>query len=162
MHAGKLPTIARLGTMFERTADVRDEDDLNDVLEDVCRTIAELVGYRAVVVNVYRPAFDDMLTAAAVGSEESVSQLVGRSSPRETWAPLLNERFERRGAYFVPGGDFDWEAVGLESYVPAIEASQDPNAWTAEDALFVPLRDPKGLLIGVISVDEPETAAPSH
>ena len=96
--------IARLGTMFERTAHVRDQRDLEDVLEDVCRTIAELLGYRAVVVNVYRPAFDDMLTSAAVGSQESVSQLVGKSSPRETWVPLLDERFERRGAYFVPRG----------------------------------------------------------
>ena len=155
MRTDKLPMIARLGTMFERTADVRDQKDLEDVLEDVCRTIADLLGYRAVVVNVYRPAFDDMLTSAAVGSEESVLELVGKSSPRETWVPLLDERFRRRGAYFVPGGEFDWE--GFDSYVPRIEASEDPDAWTAEDALFVPLRDPKGLLIGVISVDEPET-----
>jgi diguanylate cyclase (GGDEF)-like protein len=143
--------------MFERTALVRDEADLQEVLEDVCRTIGELLGYRAVVVNVYRPAFDDMLTSAAVGSEESVKELVGKSSPRETWVPLLNERFARRGAYFVAGGEFDWEGMGVESYVPRIAPSDDPNAWTAEDALFVPLRDPKGLLIGVISVDEPES-----
>ena len=113
-----LPTIARLGMMFERTALVRDETDLQEVLEDVCRTIAELLGYRAVVVNVYRPAFDDMLTSAAVGSEDSVKELVGKSSPRETWVPLLDERFERRGAYFVPGGEFDWEGLGVHSYVP--------------------------------------------
>jgi GAF domain-containing protein len=143
--------------MFERTALVRDEADLQEVLEDVCRTIGELLGYRAVVVNVYRAAFDDMHTSAAVGSEESVKELVGKSSPRETWVPLLDERFARRGAYFVPGGEFDWEGLGVESYVPRIAPSDDPNAWTAEDALFVPLRDPKGLLIGVISVDEPES-----
>ncbi len=41
--------------------------------------------------------------------------------------------------------------------MPDIEPSDDPDAWTAEDALFVPLRDAKGELIGVISVDEPET-----
>src|SRR5215207_7995925 len=157
MRTGRLPMIARLGTMFERTADVRDQRDLEEVLEDVCRTIAELLGYRAVVVNVYRPAFDDMLTSAAVGSEEAVRELVGKSSPRETWVPLLDERFQRRGAYFVPGGEFDWEGLGVESYVPRIAASEEPDAWTAEDALFVPLRDPKGLLIGVISVDEPDT-----
>jgi diguanylate cyclase (GGDEF)-like protein len=143
--------------MFERTALVRDQADLQEVLEDVCRTIAELLGYRSVVVNVYRAAFDDMLTSAGVGSEEAMSHLVGRSSPRETWVPLLDERFERRGAYFVPAGQFDWEGMGIESYVPRMSASDDPNAWTAEDALFVPLRDPKGLLIGVVSVDEPET-----
>jgi diguanylate cyclase (GGDEF)-like protein len=136
---------------------VRDEQDLQVVLEDVCRTIAELLGYRAVVVNVYRPAFDDMLTAAAVGSAESIAALVGRSSPAETWHPLLARRFERRGAYFVPGEEFDWDALGADSYVPDVEPSDDPDAWAAEDALFVPLRDPGGGLIGVLSVDEPET-----
>ncbi len=138
--------------MFERTALVRDEADLQEVLEDVCETIAELLGYRAVVVNVYRPAFDDMLTSAAVGSEDSVKELVGKSSPRSTWVPLLDARFERRGAFFVPGGEFDWDGMGVHSYVPRIAPSEDPDAWTAEDALFVPLRDPKGLLIGVVTV----------
>ena len=36
MRAGKLPTIARLGKMFERSALVRDEADLHEVLKDVC------------------------------------------------------------------------------------------------------------------------------
>jgi diguanylate cyclase (GGDEF)-like protein len=153
----KLKTISRLGTMFERTALVRAEEDLSEVLEDVCRTIGELVGYRAVVVNVYRPAFDDMITSAAIGSDDSVTRLLGKSSPRESWVPLLDERFARRGAYFVPGGAFDWDGMGIDSYVPRIPPSEDPDAWSAEDALFVPLRDPKGLLIGVISVDEPES-----
>jgi diguanylate cyclase (GGDEF)-like protein len=157
MAASKVDTLARLGTMFERTATVRDERDLQLVLEDVCRTIGALLGYGAVVVNVYRPAFDDMLTAAAVGSEQSVETLVGASSPAETWYPLLAERFERRGAYFVPGDEFDWDELGVETYVPDIEPSDDPNAWRAEDALFVPLNDAAGELIGVISVDEPET-----
>ncbi len=157
MAANELTALARLGAVFERTASVRDEQDLEVVLKDVCAAIAELLGYGAAVVNVYRPAYDDMLTAAAVGSAASVDALVGRSSPADTWHPLLAERFERRGAYFVPGDEFDWDSLGADTYVPDIEPSDDPNAWTAEDALFVPLRDEKGGLMGVISVDEPET-----
>ncbi|MET0973058.1 MAG: diguanylate cyclase [Thermoleophilaceae bacterium] len=157
MTADNLKTLARLGAIFERTASVRDEHDLQVVLEDLCEAISELLGYRAVVVNVYRPAYDDMLAAAAVGSEEGVKALVGRASPAETWHPLLADRFERGGAYFVPGDEFDWEALGADSFVPDIEPSDHPDAWTAEDALFVPLHDAKGGLIGVISVDEPET-----
>ena len=157
MAASELTTLARLGAVFERTVSVRNEQDLEIVLQDLCAAISELLGYGAVVVNVYRPAFDDMLTAAAVGSAASVEALVGRSSPAETWYPLLAERFERRGAYFVPGDEFDWDSLGADTYVPDIEPSDDPNAWTAEDALFVPLHDAKGGLIGVISVDEPET-----
>ena len=149
--------LARLGAMFERTASVRGCKDLQIVLEDVCRTIADVLGYRAVVMNLYRPAFDDMFTAAAVGSEESIELLVGRTSPIETWTPLLADRFERRGAYFVPGDEFDWDELGVHTYVPDIEPTNDPEAWQAEDALFVPLHDTDGELLGIVSVDEPET-----
>jgi diguanylate cyclase (GGDEF)-like protein len=157
MPANQLATLARLGAMFERTASVRDQRDLQVVLEDLCGAISELLGYRTVVVNVYRPAFDDFLTAAAVGSEESVEALVGHSNPADVWHPLLAECFERRGAYFVPGDEFDWDKLGADSFVPDIPPSEDPDAWTAEDALFVPLHDARGALIGVISVDEPQT-----
>ena len=168
MPACTLAVLARLGAMFERTASVRDDADLQEVLQDVARAIGEVLGYRAVVINVYRSAFDDMLTAAAVGSDESLHALLGTISPQDTWTPLLNERFRRslfsqlipkgrEGAYFVPDGDFDWDALGVDTYVPDLEPPDDPNAWLPGDALFVPLRDARDQLLGVISVDEPET-----
>jgi diguanylate cyclase (GGDEF)-like protein len=153
-----LAVLPRLGAMFERTASVRDESDLQEVLEDVARTIGDVLGYRSVVVNVYRAAFDDMLTAAAVGSDELLEQLLGTHSPRETWMPLLADRYRRSGgAYFVPDGEFDWDSVDAPTYVPELEPSDDPDAWLPGDALFVPLRDSRHQLLGVISVDEPDT-----
>jgi diguanylate cyclase (GGDEF)-like protein len=153
-----IAVLAQLRTMFERTASVRDDDDLHEVLEDVARAIGEVLGYRVVVINRYRAAFDDMITATAVGASESVHELVGTISPRNTWTPLLAERFRRReGAYFVPDGEFDWDALGVETYVPDLDPSDDPNAWLAGDAMFVPLWDTRHQLLGVISVDEPKT-----
>jgi diguanylate cyclase (GGDEF)-like protein len=149
--------LSRLGSMFERTASVRGEADLQEVLQDVAHAIGDLLGYRAVVVNVYRPAFDDMFTAAVIGSEDSREKLLGTSSPNETWTPLLEERFERRGAYFIPDGEFDWDSLGVNTYVPDLPLSDDPDAWLSGDALFVPLRDGRGDVLGVISVDEPES-----
>ena len=61
--------LARLGTIFERTASVATTPSSHEVLDDVARAIGEVLGYRAVVINIYRYAFDDMLTAAAVGSD---------------------------------------------------------------------------------------------
>ena len=152
-----LAMLARLGVTFERTASVRDAGDLQEVLQDVAGAIGEVLGYRAVVVNVYRPAYDDMLTAAAVGSPESMEQLLGKSSPNDTWTPMFAPRFERGGAYFLPDGEFDWDALGIETFVPELPESQDPDAWLPGDALFVPLRDGRANILGVISVDEPET-----
>ncbi|MEA2332763.1 MAG: hypothetical protein QOH58_2901 [Thermoleophilaceae bacterium] len=158
MSSSILPVLARLGTVFERTATVRGESDLREVLDDVALAIGEVLGYRAVVINIYRAAFDDMLTATAVGSEDAVRQLVGTISPHHTWTPLLSDRFQRRdGAYFVADGEFDWDSLGADTYVPDLEPSDDPDAWLPGDALFVPLRDARQQLLGVISVDEPET-----
>jgi GAF domain-containing protein len=157
VNTQSLTVIGRLGAMFERTASVRGDEDLQHVLWQVARTISEALGYRAVVVNIYRPAFDDMFTAAAVGSDDSIQALLGQTSLRETWMPLLSPRFERRGCYFVPAEDFDWDQIPGRTYVPDIEPSSDPDAWCADDALFVPLRGAGGKLLGVVSVDEPET-----
>ena len=57
----------------------------------------------------------------------------------------------------MPDGEFDWDALDAATYVPDLEPNDDPNAWLAGDALFVPLRDARHQLLGVISVDEPET-----
>ena len=45
----------------------------------------------------------------------------------------------------------------METYVPQLPESDDPDAWLPGDALFVPLRDGRGNILGAISVDEPET-----
>src|SRR5206468_12826083 len=70
-------------------------------------------------------------------------------------AVLLNERFARRGAYYVPAGSVDWDSLG-PSYTPAGERQAHPDAWDPEDALFVPMRDGDGNLLGMISVDRSE------
>ena len=57
----------------------------------------------------------------------------------------------------MPDGEFDWDSLGVETYVPVFEPSDDPDAWLPGDALFVPLYDARHQLLGVISVDEPET-----
>jgi diguanylate cyclase (GGDEF)-like protein len=48
----------------------------------------------------------------------------------------------------------DWTSLG-PSFVPQGSRSCHPDAWDPEDALFVPMRDQRGLLLGIISVDEP-------
>ena len=43
------------------------------------------------------------------------------------------------------------------TYVPDIEAPTGPGGWHPEDALFVPMRHSDGHLLGILSVDEPNT-----
>ena len=71
------------------------------------------------------------------------------------WLVALHERFERRGAYFVPHGAIDWDdpAHGAR-YVPELH-SDVHDAWVPGDELFVPCRHSDGHLLGIISVGEP-------
>jgi diguanylate cyclase (GGDEF)-like protein/putative nucleotidyltransferase with HDIG domain len=129
--------------------------DLEPVLRAVARTTAASLGYRTVVINLYRPAWDDLHTVVVEGSAEARRLLLGQTSTADDWVDLLDARFERRGAFLIEHGAFDWSADRLTTYIPPCEASSDPGAWHPEDALFVPLRSGAGELLGILSVDEP-------
>jgi diguanylate cyclase (GGDEF)-like protein/putative nucleotidyltransferase with HDIG domain len=81
--------------------------------------------------------------------------LLGQTSSTADWADLLDPRFERRGAYHVKDGEYDWSQDPLTTWVPKGTSSADPDAWSPEDALFVPLRSAAGEVLGILSVDEP-------
>ena len=149
-----LPTISPLRGLVEVTRLLRAREDLPALLEAVARTIGESLGYRTVAVNLYRPQWDDFEVTTVYGKEEAKAVLLGHARPGGDWTVLLAERFEHRGAYVVPSGAVDWDSLG-PSYLPEGERSCHPDAWDPEDALFVPMRDQRGLLLGIISVDEP-------
>lgn len=137
-------------------AALRAGPDLAETLERVAASVAATLGVATVAINLYRPAFHDFETVAVHGADEACRTLIGSRSPAEVWAQLIDDRFERRGAYFIPAGAAVWENETL-SYTPPIPPSSDPDAWRAEDALFVPLRSLAGAVLGVLSVDEPQT-----
>ena len=149
-----LPTISPLRGLVEVTRLLRAREDLPALLEAVVRTIGESLGYRTVAVNLYRPQWDDFEVTTVYGNEEAKAVLLGQARPGDDWTVLLAEHFEHRGAYVVPSGAVDWDSLG-PSYVPEGGRACHPDAWDPEDALFVPMRDQRGLLLGIISVDEP-------
>src|SRR5205814_9771308 len=67
----------------------------------------------------------------------------------------LAPRFERRGAFLVPAGEYDWSAVPGRRYVPDVDESGPANAWRREDELFVPMEASDGRMLGVVSVSQP-------
>jgi len=144
---------SRLRGLLEVTRAVRSKDDLPTVLGDIARTISESLGFRTVVINLYRPEWDDFQVSTVFGSEQAREALLGAERTHEMWGPLLDERFELRGAYIVPYGEFDWG--NRDRFVPDAAPSDDPSAWHPEDALFVPMRHSDGYLLGIISLDEP-------
>jgi GAF domain-containing protein len=129
--------------------------DLEPVLRAVARTTAACLGFGTAVINLYRPAWDDFHTVVVEGNQHARTLLLGQSSVADDWAPLLEDRFERRGAYLIRHGDFDWSQDRLTTYVPEVDLPVDADGWHPEDALFVPLRSNAGEILGILSVDEP-------
>jgi hypothetical protein len=123
-----------------------------ELLVAVAQTVSREFGFRSVVVNLYRRHEDDFEVVTVCGSDKARRALLGTTSGFEAWSPLLNERFEVSGAYFVPTGAIDWSDRDLVSYIPDIAPLEGRRAWQPEDALLVPLRRSDGRLIGVLSM----------
>ena len=154
-HSSTAPSEFPLDGLLAVAAALRSSPDLAHTLHAVAGSVADSLQVRTVAINLYRPAFHDFQVVAVHGAQRARDLLLGLASPAEEWALLIDDRFRRRGAYFIAAGDFDWDAEIAVSYVPEIEPSDDPSAWHAEDALFVPLRAWDGTMLGVLSVDEP-------
>jgi len=146
--------ISPLRGLLEVTRLVRAGGDLPAILTAIARGIAESVGYDAVVIDLYRPAWDDFVVSTVQGDDHGRAALLGQVRTHGEWEPLLSERFFRRGAYVIPAGEYDWAGAGY-TYVPDVATVSGADAWQPEDALFVPMRHADGHLLGVVSVDEP-------
>jgi len=148
-------TLRRLKALLDVTSVVRGEKDLDSVLSTIVSTVAEALEFRTVVLNLYRPAFDDFCVTTVHGSEEARDALLGSTYDWGSWQQLLVERFRQDGAYLIPHGSFDWSVDIGDRYVPQISAAADPDAWHPEDELFVPFEDSEGRIVGIFSVGEP-------
>jgi diguanylate cyclase (GGDEF)-like protein len=146
--------ISPLRGLLEVSRLVRAGGDLPEILAAIARTISESLGYDAVVIDLYRPAWDDFVVSTVHGTDGARSVLLGQVRGHAEWEPLLSERFFRSGAYVIPAGAYDWAGAGY-SYVPDAGPVAGADAWHPEDALFVPMRHADGHLLGVVSVDEP-------
>lgn len=148
--------VDRVGALVEvsrlRTAGT----DLDALLRGVARTVSRALGFRCVIINFYRPAWDDFEVVEVHGSDEAREVLLGqRASPR-SWDRLLHPRFQRGGAYLIPAGEGDWPEDEA-AFVPDIPESDDPSAWRSEDALFAPMPGTDGETLGYLSADLPES-----
>src|SRR5947207_183374 len=145
---------SRLRGLLEVTRLVRTGAQLPELLAEIARTVSDSLGYRTVVINLYRREWNDFVVSTVHGSDDARRVLLGEVQQVADWEPLLDQRFLQRGAYLVPEGEIDWDEHGA-SYKPDLPASSDPNAWHADDALFVPMRGADGSLLGILSLDEP-------
>jgi PAS domain S-box-containing protein len=155
VHVQPLAALPHLRGLLEVTRLVRDERDLTRLLDGIAATISDSLGFRTVAINLYRPAEGDFELTTVHGGEGGREALLGTTNSLEAWAPFFADRFLRRGAYLIPEGEVSYGGVAF--HIPELEPNASPDAWHPEAALLVPMRGADGTLLGVVSVDEPES-----
>jgi diguanylate cyclase (GGDEF)-like protein len=135
---------------------VRSGDDVDSVLSTIARAVADTLGFQTVVLNVYRPEWDDFYVATVYGNEAVRDALLGSIYDWDSWKPLLHPSFLRAGTYFIPNDAFDWSQDTGSRFVPTGGPLIDgPDGWHPNDELFVPLERSDGQIVGIMSFGDP-------
>jgi len=148
--------VSSLHSLLEIVKAVRSGAEVDSVLDAIARVVAETLGFQTVVLNVYRPEWDDFSVTTVHGSDAVREALLGSVYDWSSWTPLLVSRFSRAGAYFIPNDAFDWSQDIGDRFVPAEGPVHDgPDAWHPNDELFVPLEHSDGRIVGIMSFGDP-------
>jgi diguanylate cyclase (GGDEF)-like protein len=158
VEGGSLAAFARLHALLDSASLIESPDELPRALDAVAAGIAETLGFENVVVNLYRPAWDDFIVSTVHGAESLRSELLGSTYAWQDWEFLLSERFRRGNAHLVYEGELDWEQQSGRRIVAEIETTVDgPDAWRAEDEIFVPFHHADGSMLGIFNVGAPRS-----
>ena len=64
-----VPPISPLRGLLEVTKLVRSVEEVQELLDAIARTISDALGFRTVVINLYRPAWDDFVVTTVYGND---------------------------------------------------------------------------------------------
>ena len=107
------------------------------------------------IVNVYRPAWDDYEVVVVTGDAAAPrAALMGQHVDPSEFAKLLQERFRRHNAYVVPHDEFDFSSLDM-TWVKGTAGVDGPDAWTPTMRCSCPSRRPTAGRWRFLSLDEP-------
>jgi diguanylate cyclase (GGDEF)-like protein len=151
----RLAALARLHALLDAAGHIDEPGDLGQSLQAVAQAVSETLGFRNVVINLYRPEWDDYIVATVFGADEVRDSLLGCTYDWAMWEQVLDDRFKHRGTYLVYAGDYDWTEQPGRRYVPELDAREHERAWQAEDEVFVTFHHSDGKLGGILNVGAP-------
>jgi diguanylate cyclase (GGDEF)-like protein len=127
---------------------------IEPVLDALAKTIRSELSFQVVAVRLVDRGAEQLKCVAVLGDDEARRVLLGTVNPWREFEQLLKSRRTPEGAVWLPAGshDFDDDTV---LWVPPALGAPGPDAWDPDDMLLLPMRDPNGEILGVISVDQP-------
>ncbi|KQX74612.1 diguanylate cyclase [Aeromicrobium sp. Root472D3] len=132
--------------------------DLQAVLDAVCRALVDVADFGSAAINLVTDS-GDLKVVAVAGPPEVGEALLGLEAPRHQWDAEFAASVPHHGLLLskesgessVAGS---WTSDDTEWFD---RTAGDPRAWKPDYALFVPMSDSAGEMIGVVSVDMPRS-----
>lgn len=166
-RADQLARLAEISNAF------RTNRPLHEVLEDIAYAIMESVGYNVVLISLVRgrpPVISHEVGAGIPVPEFKALQAAEPKSPLSGLQDIMLEEFCLGRAYFIPAERKElWQKKldipyierrrHLRPKLPGGAAEQPPEqqTWQPGDLLFVPLTDTDNNIIGLLTVENPDT-----
>ncbi|HTW20594.1 MAG TPA: diguanylate cyclase [Mycobacteriales bacterium] len=127
---------------------------LADTLDAIANAVVEYLGFGVAAVNLRRPDGSFEVVAVA-GSEEAARELLGTSMGKEEVFAEMSRADEWGTLRFIPHQRATTPRSNV--WIPDLPISDDPDAWHPLDLLFAQLTAPGGELVGLLSVDVPDS-----
>ncbi|TGN65439.1 GAF domain-containing protein [Nocardioides eburneiflavus] len=141
--------LSRLAELMRR---VNSSTDTEVILEEIAHGVVDVLGYG--VAAIARLEGDVLVMTHVAGPPDVVAQILHRRTPAEQILDEFREADKWGILRFVPAGRMSAERLEA-AWIPEFEASQDPDAWHPEHALYAPLYSAAGELLGNMAVDLP-------
>ncbi len=144
--------------LVELTRSLASTTDLQTVLDVVCRALVDVADFEVAAINLVTDS-GDLKVVAVAGPPELKQSLLGIEAPRHQWDAELASCVQHHGLLLSRESDEErlgqsWTSDDAEWFD---RTAGDPHAWKPDYALFVPMSDSSGEMIGVVSVDMPRS-----
>jgi len=151
--------VETLSKLIETSEALQSDLGLEHVLEAIAYAIQAATPFDAVLISVFNPQNDALQRTASAGIPIALmAELRQRLQPWSGIHKLLDPQFRLGGAYFIPVERTPVIPPEVNVLITLTGEENGPDfndRWKPEDLLALPLLDPEGHPLGLISVDAP-------
>jgi GAF domain-containing protein/nitrogen-specific signal transduction histidine kinase len=142
------------------------QQPLEESLTSIAQGIQDSTPFRVVLISLYETETGMLRRVTGVGIvPETLAELLSHKQPLVSLRQLMKPEFKVGRSYYIPAdqtpvmpSDVHYVYAGQYS-----EAQVKQNAWHPDDFLLIPLEDPEGRSLGLISLDDPgDGLRPDH
>jgi diguanylate cyclase (GGDEF)-like protein len=146
----------RLEAIIAFGAELRTVRGVEEVARVAANAVERTLAFRETALYLYDASEDVFRTAVAIGSHPEYDAVVrDRRIPPRVLRGVLRDESRRGNVYFIDHNLYEWTEEELFYFPPGPIAEGGPGAFHADDALFAPLYDHSGKLVGMFDLYDP-------